>query len=311
MNEAQVIVDELRRAFEGEPWHGPSFFAILGRFTPELADRRGMSHHSPWEIALHVGAWIPAVLKRLQGRAIDLGPGEDWPAVDGRNPEAWAAARTAIEADYRDLVSFVGSMRDEAFGAVVPGKSYSARFMLHGLTQHTAYHSGQLAMLAAAAPDPDDARGLLRHSLAVLAYRGGKALRDVPEDFAQFDAGCGTRTPLQVLAHIGDLVEWAVSLADGGHRWSEAEPEGWAGQSARFHAGLAALERRLLDPRPLGCSAERLLQGPIADALTHFGQIALLRRLAGGPIRGENYFKADIKAGVVGPSQPAARLEFD
>lgn len=309
MNEVEAIVHELRNAFEGEPWHGPSLFDILGRLTPEMADQRGSNSHSPWQVALHVGAWVPAVHRRLEGGTANLTPEQDWPAVVETSPEAWSKVRADIEADYRSLVGFIADMKEEALEATVVGKTYDARFMLHGLAQHVAYHAGQISLLAKTGPEMG--RGLLRHTLAVLAYRGGKVLRNAPEGFADFDAGAGTRTPVQVLSHIGDLFEWCVSLADGGHRWNEASANDWPSQVARFHVGLAAVDARLLDPRPMGCSAERLIQGPIADALTHIGQISLMRRLAGNPVKGENYFKADITVGVLGPSQPPPRREFD
>ena len=157
----------------------------------------------------------------------------------------------------------------------------------------------------------EPARPVLRHTLATLAYRGGKAVRDAPEGFADHRASPSSRTPVEILAHVGDLLDWAIGLADGRHEWHEASPLPWEQEIDRFHAGLAALDRRLASDGPLGFSAERLFQGPIADALTHVGQITLLRRMAGAPVRGENYFKADIAAGRVGPDQPNARREFD
>jgi len=152
---------------------------------------------------------------------------------------------------------------------------------------------------------------MLRHTLATLAYRGGKAVRGAPEGFAAFDACPGARTPGQILAHVGDLLDWALCLADGHHTWRVAEPLPWEDEMARFFAGLERLDRRLADGEPLGFPPEPLFQGPVADALTHVGQIAMLRRMAGAPIRGENYFKADIQAGRVGPEQAAPRREFD
>src|SRR5262245_402979 len=157
----------------------------------------------------------------------------------------------------------------------------------------------------------NDARALLRHTLATLAYRGGKAVRDAPEGFAEFRAASGSRTAGEILAHVGDLMDWAHQLADGRQVWRDSAPLPWAQEVARFFAALQTLDSRLAAPAELGSSPERLFQGPIADALTHVGQIALLRRLAGGPMRGENYFKATIEAGRVGPEQAPAKREFD
>ena len=152
---------------------------------------------------------------------------------------------------------------------------------------------------------------MLRHTLATLAYRGGKAVRGVDAQFANFRAAPSTRTPGEILAHIGDLLDWAVRLADGNHQWHDSAPLPWDQEVRRFFAGLDALDRRLGSDDPLGFSAEKIFQGPIADALTHIGQIALLRRMAGSPVRGENYFLADIASGRVGPQQTAPRREFE
>jgi hypothetical protein len=152
---------------------------------------------------------------------------------------------------------------------------------------------------------------MLRHTLATLAYRGGKALRGAPPEFAGFRASEGARTPGEILAHLGDLLDWALSIADGAQRWKTAPVLSWEEGSARFFAGLEMLDRRLATREPLGCTPEKLFQGPIADALTHVGQINLLRRMAGVPIRGESYYQAEISVGNVGSQQAAPRLEFD
>jgi hypothetical protein len=154
-------------------------------------------------------------------------------------------------------------------------------------------------------------RDMLRHTVATLAYRGGKTLRDAPQHFGTFQPGGSVRTPLNILAHIGDLLEWALALAKGEKIWRDSKGESWATEVARFHACLEAFDSFLASEAKLKAPVERLFQGPIADALTHVGQIALLRRLAEVPIRGENYFVAEIAIGSTGPEQPAARKEFD
>ena len=156
-----------------------------------------------------------------------------------------------------------------------------------------------------------DERTFLRHTLATIAYRGGKVLRDAPEGFGATTAGEGSRSAVQILSHCGDLFAWGLALAEGEHIWSETKSDDWNGQVDRFFAGLAAVDARLADPEPLGRPALRLLQGPFADALTHVGQIGMLRRLAGSPVKGENYFKARIEVGRVGGEQEPPAFEFD
>lgn len=157
----------------------------------------------------------------------------------------------------------------------------------------------------------DPSRRLLRHTVATLAYRGGKVIRGAPEGFGDFRAGETSRSAVAILAHIGDILDWALWLAKGEKPGRNAPPGTWDAETGRFFAGLAALDAYLASGAPLAAAPESLFQGPIADALTHVGQLALLRRLAGTPVRGENYFKADIAAGRVGPEQPAPVREFD
>lgn len=154
-------------------------------------------------------------------------------------------------------------------------------------------------------------RSLLRHTVATLAYRGSKALRGAPGNFEEFRAGASTRTPAQILAHIGDLLDWALSLAKGKQRWHNSKAVSWEEGSKRFFAALQAFDLYLASNKPLRCPAEKLFQGPVADALTHVGQISMLRRMAGGPVRGENYFQAAIAVGAVGAKQAAPKFEFD
>ncbi len=158
---------------------------------------------------------------------------------------------------------------------------------------------------------PDPALALLRHAVATIAYRGAKAVRGAPDSFAAFGAGGNVRTPAQILAHVGDIFDWALSLAKGEQAWKDSAPLPWDAEVARFHAALESFDRYLSSGEPVRETPERLLQGPVADALTHVGQIAILRRMAGAPVRGENYYRAEIAAGRLGPDQAEPRREFD
>jgi len=158
---------------------------------------------------------------------------------------------------------------------------------------------------------PDLRISMLRHTLATLAYRGGKAIRNAPENFAGFRAAESTRTPAQILAHIGDLLDWALTQARDKEEWRNSGPLDWHKETARFHAALSALDDYLASNANQDIPAERIFQGAIADALTHVGQIAMLRRMAGSPVRGENYSRAEIFSGRLGAEQAAPRFEFD
>ena len=157
----------------------------------------------------------------------------------------------------------------------------------------------------------DPARELLRHTVATLAYRGGKALRGAPPGFEMFRCGETSRTPGEILSHLGDLFDWALSTAQGKQQWNPAKPGEWAADVDRFFAALTKFDEYLSSGHPLHAPPEKLFQGPIADALNHVGQLAMLRRLAGAPIRGENYFVADIAIGRCGAGQTAPKREFD
>ncbi len=156
----------------------------------------------------------------------------------------------------------------------------------------------------------DDKRALLRHTVATVAYRGGKAVRGAPASFAKFAAGDPPKTPEQILAHIGDLFDWALSIAEGAQKWNNSTPLPWDEEVARFFAAVKRLDDYLASDAPIDTTPERLFQGAIADALTHVGQLAMMRRIAGCPIKGENYYQADIVAGRVGAEQTAPRREF-
>jgi hypothetical protein len=159
-------------------------------------------------------------------------------------------------------------------------------------------------------PQSEQERDFLRHTIATLAYRAEKVLRDAPPGFSGFRVAEGPRTPGQILAHMGDLMDWALSLAKGAHVWREIPPGKWDDDVARFFESLRLLDQFVGSGVAPGAPSGKLFQGPIADSLTHVGQIAFLRRIAGSPVRGENYFRADIVPGRVGPDQPARRVEF-
>lgn len=151
-------------------------------------------------------------------------------------------------------------------------------------------------------------RELLRHAVATVAYRAVRAIEGAPEGFGGF-AGCG-RTPAQILAHMGDLFDWALSMARGEERWRSAAPLSWAEEEQRFFRALEAFDGHLALPERIHAPEESLLQGPVADALTHVGQLAMMRRLAGTPAWSENYSVAKITAGRAGADQPPAVKRF-
>ena len=157
----------------------------------------------------------------------------------------------------------------------------------------------------------DTKREMLRHTVATLAYRGAKAVRGAPDSFASYKASATTRTPAQILAHIGDLLDWGLSIAQGAEAWNNSDPLPWDQEVARFHQALESFDKYLASEAELSAPCERLFQGPIADALTHVGQLTMLRRIAGAPIKAENYSRAKIEGGRVGAEQAAPKREFD
>ncbi|MCE9594736.1 MAG: hypothetical protein K8S98_11135 [Planctomycetes bacterium] len=151
----------------------------------------------------------------------------------------------------------------------------------------------------------------LRHTLATLAYRAEKVLRDPPAGFAELRLGPSSRTPSELVGHLGDLLEWSNELADGRWAWKAASAGDWNRDVERFFAALARLDQRLATSAPLGHPATQIFQGPIADALTHVGQLALLRGHHGAPVRPESFGRAEIVVGRVGREQSTTRKEFD
>ena len=157
----------------------------------------------------------------------------------------------------------------------------------------------------------DPAREMLRHTVATLAYRGAKAIRGAPDGFGDFQASPTSRKPSQILSHICDLMDWALSQARGKQVWTDTTPGTWADDSERFFVALRLLDDYLASAEPLAFEPGQIFQGAVADALTHVGQINFLRRMFGNPVRGENYFRAEIVTGRVESDQAAPRREFD
>jgi hypothetical protein len=145
----------------------------------------------------------------------------------------------------------------------------------------------------------DAKREVLRHVLATVAYRGGIAVSDATEEFAAFRAAEGVRAPGEILAHIGDLLEGSLHLLKGEMVYLASSPLPWGEEVSRFFSAAARLDEYLGSGAPLACPVEKLIQGPIGDALTHVGQIVMLRRMAGKPVRVEAYFTAEIVAGEI------------
>jgi hypothetical protein len=169
----------------------------------------------------------------------------------------------------------------------------------------------QVAAASGTAGDSREKRELLRHTVATLAYRCGKALRDAPPWYANFHASPTSRTPLQILSHVCDLFAWALHLADGEFKWVDHVTGTWDQEVSLFFELLQRFDDRLASDRPLGYTTEVIFQGPVADALTHTGQLTMLRRMAGSPVRGESYARAEISVGRVGADQSSKRVEFD
>ena len=149
----------------------------------------------------------------------------------------------------------------------------------------------------------NEKRAMLRHVLAALAYRTQKALRGAPESFGTFQAGNQVRTPAELVRHMTSVLGYARTFFEGGRYRPDPLPD-LDSEVARFHSMLEDLARHLVAGSELkGTTEERLLQGPFSDAMTHAGQLAMLRRLSGSPVRPENFVKADVDPDNLGPDQ--------
>ncbi len=151
MSEAARIADQLRRAFDGEAWHGDSVFEILEGVTAARATARPIKGaHTIWELVLHIAAWDGAVLRRLGGAAVELSDAENFPPVTDASDAAWRRALAEVRRVHEKLVAAVAALPDSRLDEIVPGKEgahYTFYYMLHGVVQHELYHAGQIAIL--------------------------------------------------------------------------------------------------------------------------------------------------------------------
>ena len=147
---------------------------------------------------------------------------------------------------------------------------------------------------------------MVRHFLAALAYRFRKAVKEAPKDFYKLEVGGGVRPPLAIVYHMNGVLGYGEGILEtGDEAYVHVHPQlDWAGEVRVLHETLASIDARLGEPSLEDETLERLLQGPLSDAMTHVGQLAMLRRVAQSPLRGENFYKADIRIGQVSEQQP-------
>jgi uncharacterized damage-inducible protein DinB len=150
-SESTRIADQLRRAFEGEAWHGPSVLEILEGVDAETAAARPMADaHTIWEIVLHIAVWDGAALVRMNGKVTQPTGDKDWPPARDLSPAAWKSALQHLKKTHAGLVNAVENLPESRLTDKVPGKEpdfYTFYYMLHGIAQHELYHAGQIALL--------------------------------------------------------------------------------------------------------------------------------------------------------------------
>jgi uncharacterized damage-inducible protein DinB len=148
MSQIDLIVDQLKRAFDGEAWHGPALMEILDGIDAKSAASRPVSAaHSVWELVLHVSAWEQVVTRRMQGETLTLTDEQNFGHVGQVNDENWRRAIQTLQKNHSNLISVVSSLPESRLTERVPGKDYDFLFMLLGTLQHVAYHSGQIAFI--------------------------------------------------------------------------------------------------------------------------------------------------------------------
>jgi len=144
---------------------------------------------------------------------------------------------------------------------------------------------------------------ILRHYLASIAYHATKAIKGAPENYPELNIGKDIRTPRRILHHVTGVLSYAHSFFEH-YDTTYFEHKPWDEEVRYFYETLSKLDESLQEKEPREVSEEQLLQGPLSDAMTHIGQLLMLRRMAGSPVPSENFIYADIRAGVVGQDQP-------
>ena len=144
---------------------------------------------------------------------------------------------------------------------------------------------------------------MLRHFLASITYRATKAIKNVPETYPAHDLGKGVKTPLRILHHITGVLTYAHSFFEH-YDTTHIDVKSWDAEVGEFYSILSKLDKSIQEKKPKEVTEEQLLQGPLSDAMTHIGQLSMLRRLADSPLPSENFIFADVRKGAVGPNQP-------
>jgi uncharacterized damage-inducible protein DinB len=148
LSETTRIADQLNRAFKGEAWHGPALLEILESVNAATASARPIpGAHSIWELVLHISAWEGAILRRMQGEALQLEGPEDFPEVRDTSEAAWRDTLGKLNRKHDELARAIADMLESRLAEQVPGKDYDFYFMLHGAVQHALYHAGQITLL--------------------------------------------------------------------------------------------------------------------------------------------------------------------
>jgi uncharacterized damage-inducible protein DinB len=148
VTEIERITDQLKRAFEGDAWHGPALTEVLADVTAVQAAARPLPKaHRIWEIVLHIAAWERFVLRAMRGEVVKLTPEEDWPLVTDTSETSWRLALGDLRHGHLELRAALETMLESRLNELVPGREFSLYFLLHGVIQHDLYHAGQIALL--------------------------------------------------------------------------------------------------------------------------------------------------------------------